>query len=141
VAFTTVTGTTDPSDFSPSPLTSARALAFGFGCHPIRARSPVFNVHPSQRAVPATPGEQTGALADSCRSILPSPLLQGLGLTNFLYEATSRFTHVRPAASQPQDAPCDVLVPLLPGTSRHHAGDLASQLSTFPRVGLLSFHG
>ena len=130
----------DPSDSSPGPQALARALCPGCGCHPLRARSPVFSFCPSRRAVPATPGEQTGVPTDSCRPVLPSPPLQWLGLTVSRYEATSGFTHV--TARRFAAAGC-----ILRRSGPASAGCLAAPRRGpgFPivgscRDGLLSFH-
>src|SRR4029079_14854297 len=78
-------------------------------------------------------------LTDSCRSVLPSPPLQALRLTTSPYEATHGFTHVTARHfAAPGRAPWDLPVPLLPDTSRCHAGDLATQSSVL--VGVDSFH-
>jgi len=122
----------DPSDSSPGAQVSVCTLTTGCGRYPLRTRSPVFSAFPSWRAVPATPGEQTGAFADYHRPVLPSPTLQRLGLTISLYEATHGFSHItaRHFAASGR-APCGIPVPLLPDTSRRLAGDLASHRRFF----------
>ena len=98
----------------------------------------MFSFCPSRRAVPATPGEQTGVPTDSCRPVLPSPPLQWLASPFPVTRLHLGSLMLRPVASQPQVASCDVLAPLLPDASRHLAGGLASRLSVL--VGMDSFH-
>jgi len=98
----------------------------------------VFSTFLSRRAVPDTPGER-GGFVETTRRVLPSPNHERLGLSTCVYEATSGFAaRYGPPVRIRRLADAGILVPLLLGTSRHHAGDLATLMLDTCEVG--SFH-
>jgi hypothetical protein len=63
--------------------------------------------------------------------MLSSPVLERLDLCFSRHEATSGLLRVTARCfASAWVAPAGILVPLPPGTSRHHAGDLATCYST-----------
>lgn len=68
----------------------------------------------------------------SWRPLLPSPVLEGLGLLFSSHEATSGFAaRYGPQFRSRGFAADGILAPLLPGASRRHAGGLATCLFDF----------
>jgi hypothetical protein len=90
----------------------------------------VFSAFLSRRAVPATPEERDGALAEHpSHRVRPSPDFEGLGLPGSvtgLHLGSLHATARRLAAAGLH--PSGILAPLLLDASRRHAGDRATLL-------------